>query len=86
MRSDDAIFRPSTWTGLRSRLPGIRAALRRATIAGKAVPVLLGAAFKNKVFSPFLTRWLTTCRLRPTCPPVAGHALDGVPCFAFRLG
>jgi elongation factor G len=32
----------------------LRAALRRATIAGRAVPVLLGAAFKNKGVQPLL--------------------------------
>ena len=32
----------------------LQAALRRATIAGKAVPVLFGAAFKNKGVQPLL--------------------------------
>src|SRR5262249_54193931 len=32
----------------------LRAALRRATIAGRAVPVLMGAAFKNKGVQPLL--------------------------------
>jgi elongation factor G len=32
----------------------LRAALRRATLAGRAVPVLLGAAFKNKGVQPLL--------------------------------
>jgi elongation factor G len=32
----------------------LRAALRRATIAGRAVPVLVGAAFKNKGVQPLL--------------------------------
>ena len=34
----------------------LRAALRRATIAGRAVPVLLGAAFKNKGVQPLAGR------------------------------
>ncbi len=35
--------------------PGLlRAALRRATVAGQAVPVLVGAAFKNKGVQPLL--------------------------------
>jgi elongation factor G len=32
----------------------LRAALRRATVAGRAVPVLVGAAFKNKGVQPLL--------------------------------
>jgi elongation factor G len=32
----------------------LRAALRRATVAGRAVPVLMGAAFKNKGVQPLL--------------------------------
>ena len=32
----------------------LRAALRRATVSGRAVPVLVGAAFKNKGVQPLL--------------------------------
>ena len=59
----------------------IRAGLRRATIAGKAVPVLLGAAFKNKGVQPLLDAVVDYLPSPADMPPVAGHALDGVPCL-----
>jgi elongation factor G len=59
----------------------IRAALRRATIAGKAVPVLLGAAFKNKGVQPLLDAVVDYLPSPADMPPVAGHAPDGVPCL-----
>ena len=59
----------------------IRAALRRATIAGKAVPVLLGSAFKNKGVQPLLDAVVDYLPSPADMPPVAGHAPDGVPCL-----
>jgi elongation factor G len=57
----------------------IRAALRRATIAGKAVPVLFGAAFKNKGVQPLLDAVVDYLPSPADMPPVAGHAPNGVP-------
>jgi elongation factor G len=55
----------------------IRAALRRATISGKAVPVLLGAAFKNKGVQPLLDAVVDYLPSPADMPPVQGHAPDG---------
>ena len=55
----------------------IRAALRRATIAGRAVPVLLGAAFKNKGVQPLLDAVVDYLPSPADMPPVRGHAPDG---------
>ena len=55
----------------------IKAALRRATIAGRAVPVLLGAAFKNKGVQPLLDAVLDYLPSPADMPPVRGHAPDG---------
>jgi elongation factor G len=57
----------------------IRASLRRATIAGKAVPVLLGAAFKNKGVQPLLDAIVDYLPSPSDMPPVRGHRLDGEP-------
>jgi elongation factor G len=57
----------------------IRAALRRATIAGRAVPVLLGAAFKNKGVQPLLDAVLDYLPSPADMPPVRGHAPNGGP-------
>jgi elongation factor G len=57
----------------------IRAALRRATIAGRAVPVLLGAAFKNKGVQPLLDAVLDYLPSPVDMPPVRGHAPGGGP-------
>jgi elongation factor G len=57
----------------------IRAALRRATIAGRAVPVLMGAAFKNKGVQPLLDAVVDYLPSPADMPPVRGHALDGTP-------
>jgi elongation factor G len=55
----------------------IRAALRRATISGKAIPVLLGAAFKNKGVQPLLDAVVDYLPSPADMPPVTGHAGDG---------
>jgi elongation factor G len=57
----------------------IRAALRRATIAGRAVPVLLGAAFKNKGVQPLLDAVVDYLPSPADMPPVRGHTLEGEP-------
>jgi elongation factor G len=57
----------------------IRAALRRATIGGKAVPVLLGAAFKNKGVQPLLDAVVDYLPSPADMPPVRGHGPDGSP-------
>ncbi len=59
----------------------IRAALRRATISGKAIPVLLGAAFKNKGVQPLLDAVVDYLPSPADMPPVRGHAEDGRPVF-----
>jgi elongation factor G len=50
----------------------LRAALRRATLAGKAVPVLVGAAFKNKGVQPLLDAVVDYLPSPVDIPPVAG--------------
>jgi elongation factor G len=57
----------------------IRAALRRATISGAAVPVLLGAAFKNKGVQPLLDAVVDYLPSPADMPPVRGHSPDGQP-------
>jgi elongation factor G len=51
----------------------LRAALRRATVAGRAVPVLVGAAFKNKGVQPLLDAVVDFLPSPSDIPPVAGH-------------
>ena len=55
----------------------LRAALRRATIAGHAVPVLCGAAFKNKGVQPLLDAVVDYLPSPADIPPVAGKDPDG---------
>jgi elongation factor G len=50
----------------------LRAALRRATVAGRAVPVLLGAAFKNKGVQPLLDAVVDYLPAPSDIPPVTG--------------
>src|SRR6266700_4633087 len=57
----------------------LRAALRRATVAGRAVPVLLGAAFKNKGVQPLLDAVVDYLPSPVDIPPVAGKDPDGNP-------
>ncbi len=63
----------------------IRAGLRRATIAGRAVPVLMGAAFKNKGVQPLLDAVVDYLPSPADMPPVTGHAPDGMPSLRHAL-
>jgi elongation factor G len=55
----------------------IRAAVRRATIAGKANPVLCGSAFKNKGVQPMLDAVVDFLPSPLDVPPMEGVAPDG---------
>jgi elongation factor G len=55
----------------------LRAALRRATIAGQAVPVLCGAAFRNKGVQPLLDAVVDFLPAPNDIPPVVGKDLEG---------
>jgi elongation factor G len=55
----------------------LRAALRWATVAGKAVPVLVGAAFKNKGVQPLLDAVVDFLPSPLDIPPVTGKGPDG---------
>jgi elongation factor G len=55
----------------------LRAALRRATIAGHAVPVLCGAAFRNKGVQPLLDAVVEYLPAPNDIPPVVGKDLAG---------
>ncbi len=55
----------------------LRAALRRATVAGHAVPVLVGAAFKNKGVQPLLDAVVDFLPSPVDIPPVTGKDPDG---------
>jgi elongation factor G len=55
----------------------LRAALRRVTLAGRAVPVLLGAAFKNKGVQPLLDAVVDYLPAPSDIPPVSGKDLAG---------
>jgi elongation factor G len=55
----------------------LRAALRRATVAGKAVPVLVGAAFKNKGVQPLLDAVVDYLPSPLDIPAVKGHDAEG---------
>jgi elongation factor G len=57
----------------------LRAALRRATIAGRAVPVLVGAAFKNKGVQPLLDAIVDFLPSPADVPAVAGKDAAGQP-------
>ncbi len=57
----------------------LRAALRRATIAGQAVPVLVGAAFRNKGVQPLLDALVDYLPSPIDIPPVTGKDLEGHP-------
>jgi elongation factor G len=55
----------------------LKAAIRRATVTGKAVPVLLGAAFKNKGVQPLLDAVVDYLPSPQDLPPVQGRAAGG---------
>jgi elongation factor G len=55
----------------------LRAALRRATVAGRAVPVLMGAAFKNKGVQPLLDAVVDYLPSPLDIPAVKGHDAEG---------
>jgi elongation factor G len=55
----------------------LRAALRRATVAGRAVPVLVGAAFKNKGVQPLLDAVVDYLPSPLDIPPVRGLDATG---------
>ncbi|HXU81395.1 MAG TPA: elongation factor G [Polyangia bacterium] len=55
----------------------LRSALRRATILGKAIPVLFGAAFKNKGVQPLLDAVVDYLPSPADLPPVSGHGARG---------
>jgi elongation factor G len=55
----------------------LRAALRRATVAGKAVPVLVGASFKNKGVQPLLDAVVDFLPSPIDIPPVTGKGPGG---------
>jgi elongation factor G len=57
----------------------LRAALRRATVSGRAVPVLFGAAFKNKGVQPLLDAVVDYLPSPADLPPVTGHGVRGEP-------
>ena len=57
----------------------LRAALRRATVAGLAVPVLVGAAFKNKGIQPLLDAIVDYLPSPIDVPAVVGKDLAGQP-------
>ncbi|HZL17874.1 MAG TPA: elongation factor G [Polyangia bacterium] len=57
----------------------LRSALRRATIAGLAVPVLVGAAFKNKGVQPLLDAIVDYLPSPVDVPAVVGKDLAGEP-------
>jgi elongation factor G len=55
----------------------LRAALRRATIAGRAVPVLVGAAFRNKGVQPLLDAVVDYLPSPLDIPAIAGKDAGG---------
>jgi elongation factor G len=55
----------------------IKAAIRRATIASKANPVLCGSAFKNKGVQPMLDAVIDYLPSPLDVPPIEGTATDG---------
>jgi len=65
---------------LEERAPSVEvlnASLRRCTIAGRAVPVLVGAAFKNKGVQPLLDAVVDYLPSPSDIPPVAGKDPSG---------
>ncbi len=57
----------------------LRRAIRRATLAGVAVPVLCGSAFKNKAIQPLLDAIVAYLPAPSDVPAIQGHAPNGEP-------
>ncbi|HEX6330399.1 MAG TPA: elongation factor G [Actinomycetota bacterium] len=55
----------------------LRRAIRRATLAGEAVPVLCGSAFKNKAIQPLLDAIVNYLPAPSDVPAVEGHLPNG---------
>jgi elongation factor G len=73
---DDAIL--AKWLEQHKLEPGeLRASIRRSTIALKLVPVLAGAAFKNKGIQPLLDAVVDYLPSPLDVPPVEGTSPDG---------
>jgi elongation factor G len=53
--------------------PSLRAAIRRATLANKAVPVMCGAALRNRGIQPLLDAVIEFLPAPTEVPPVTGH-------------
>jgi elongation factor G len=58
-------------------LDELRRAIRRATLSGEGVPVLLGSAFKNKAIQPLLDAIVAYLPAPSDVPPVEGHTPKG---------
>jgi elongation factor G len=72
-----ALFLASDDNGREIAVETLRAALRRATVAGRAVPVLVGAAFKNKGVQPLLDAVVDYLPSPLDIPAVVGLDVDG---------
>jgi elongation factor G len=73
---DDAIL--AKWLDQHALTPGeLRASIRRSTIALKLVPVVAGAAFKNKGIQPLLDAVIDYLPSPLDVPPVEGTTPDG---------
>ena len=73
---DDVLFEKYC-NGEHAEAEEIRRALRKATLDGSAVPVLCGAAFKNKGIQRLLDAMIDYLPSPVDLPPVIGKCLDG---------
>jgi len=64
----------------------LRASLRRATVAGRAVPVLMGASFKNKGVQPLFDAIVDFLPSPADVPGVAGKDPSDVIAEAATIG